>query len=84
MKTETKEQLTTAITTTNTNSLSSPSIERDNISPEDAKMEQKQLSFDRNMNTAKTVESIASSQADGSETAMIRAALNSSTNSLKL
>lgn len=80
MKTETKEQSTTA---TNTNSLSSSPV-HDNIAPEDAKMEQKQLSFDQKIDTAKTVENINSSQADGSEAAMNRTPVNSNTNSLKL
>ena len=70
-------------TTKATNSQLSSSFE-ENITPEDAKMEQKQLSFDQKIDTAKTVDNISSSQADGSEAAMNRTSVNLNINSYKL
>jgi hypothetical protein len=70
-------------TTKATNSQLSSSLE-ENISLEDAKMEQKQLSFDQKIDTAKTVDNISSLQADGSEAAMNRTSVNLNINSYKL
>ena len=70
-------------TTKATNSQLSSSLE-ENITPEDAKMEQKQLSFDQKIDTAKTVDNISSLQADGSEAAMNRTLVNLNINSYKL
>lgn len=70
-------------TTKATNSQLSSSLE-ENITPEDAKMEQKQLSFDQKIDTAKTVDNISSLQADGSEAAMNRTSVNLNINSYKL
>lgn len=82
MKTEAKEQLTVSTTTTTMSSTSS--VELDSISSEDAKMEQKQLSFERKTDsTAKTVENVNSLKADDSGIAMKRTILNSSINSQK-
>ncbi|XP_070491165.1 serine-rich adhesin for platelets isoform X2 [Chironomus tepperi] len=69
-------------TTKATNSQLTSSFE-ENIAPEDAKMEQKQLSFDQKIDTAKTVDNISSSQADGSEAAMNRTSVNLNINSHK-
>jgi len=70
-------------TTKATNSQLSSSLE-ENITPEDAKMEQKQLSFDQKIDTAKTVDNISSLQADGSEAAMNRTSVHLNINSYKL
>lgn len=70
-------------TTKATNSQLSSSFE-ENIASEDAKMEQKQLSFDQKIDTAKTVDNISSLQADGSEAAMNRTSINLNINSHKL